>query len=115
MYGCAKIEDEHNCVLSWLGEPHQTWQVGMFEAYVASLHWSLTQFTPSTNNVAPTNSLERCGAFRFLRCFWAGLGKHALQFFIGVSLDEWRNPTNASAFLSGLGSFKHHAADEWSS
>ncbi|CAK9058292.1 unnamed protein product [Durusdinium trenchii] len=31
----------------------------MFEAYVASLHWSLTQFTPSTNNVAPTNSLER--------------------------------------------------------
>ncbi|CAK9056047.1 unnamed protein product [Durusdinium trenchii] len=34
-------------------------EVGMFEAYVASLHWSLTQFTPSTNNVAPTNSLER--------------------------------------------------------
>eukprot|EP00913_Durusdinium_trenchii_P029896 g28013.t1 len=34
-------------------------EVGMFEAYVASLHWSLTQFTPSTNNVAPANSLER--------------------------------------------------------
>ena len=39
----------------------RTWQVGMFEAYVASLHWSLTQFTPSTNNVAPANSLERWG------------------------------------------------------
>ena len=24
-----------------------------------SLHWSLTQFTPATNNIGPVNSLER--------------------------------------------------------
>eukprot|EP00439_Symbiodinium_sp_Y106_P064279 s1886_g10.t1 len=29
------------------------------EAYVASLHWSLTQFTPSTNPIAPGNAWER--------------------------------------------------------
>ena len=37
----------------------------MWEAYVASLHWSLTQFTPSTNNVAPANSWERLENFWF--------------------------------------------------
>ncbi|CAK9045570.1 Potassium channel AKT1, partial [Durusdinium trenchii] len=31
----------------------------VFDSYVASLHWSLTQFTPSTNNIAPANALER--------------------------------------------------------
>ena len=31
----------------------------IFDYYVASLHWSLTQFTPSTNNIAPANGLER--------------------------------------------------------
>jgi hypothetical protein len=30
-----------------------------FTKYVTALHWSLTQFTPSTNNVAPTNGAER--------------------------------------------------------
>merc|ERR1719343_1943740 len=27
--------------------------------YVAALHWSLTQFTPSTNNIVPANAGER--------------------------------------------------------
>lgn len=44
-----------------------TWpQAGIVDAYVASLHWSLTQFTPSTNNVAPANSLERRRRVRML-------------------------------------------------
>ncbi|CAJ1436909.1 unnamed protein product [Effrenium voratum] len=34
-------------------------QAGFAEAYVASLHWSLTQFTPATNSIAPDNALER--------------------------------------------------------
>lgn len=29
------------------------------EAYAASIHWALTQFTPATNNIAPDNALER--------------------------------------------------------
>jgi len=29
------------------------------ERYIVSLHWSLTQFTPATNNVGPRNGLER--------------------------------------------------------
>jgi len=29
------------------------------EAYGASLHWALTQFTPATNDIAPDNALER--------------------------------------------------------
>lgn len=30
--------------------------------YVMSLHWSLTQFSPATNNISPTNYTERCFA-----------------------------------------------------
>lgn len=29
------------------------------EAYAASIHWALTQFTPATNNIAPDNAVER--------------------------------------------------------
>merc|ERR1712050_535388 len=29
------------------------------DLYVLSLHWSLTQFTPATTDIAPANSLER--------------------------------------------------------
>lgn len=32
---------------------------GFAEAYAASIHWALTQFTPATNNIAPDNALER--------------------------------------------------------
>mmetsp|Transcript_72107 Transcript_72107/g.168763 ORF Transcript_72107/g.168763 Transcript_72107/m.168763 type:complete len:443 (-) Transcript_72107:89-1417(-) len=32
---------------------------GFGESYVYSIHWALTQFTPSTNNIAPENALER--------------------------------------------------------
>ena len=28
-------------------------------SYAASMHWSLTQFTPATNNIAPVSGLER--------------------------------------------------------
>jgi len=31
----------------------------LFLLYAISLHWSLTQFTPATNNIAPTNVRER--------------------------------------------------------
>ncbi|CAE7364080.1 eag [Symbiodinium natans] len=29
------------------------------EGYITAMHWSLTQFTPATNNIAPANYLER--------------------------------------------------------
>ncbi|CAK9113850.1 Serine/threonine-protein kinase pelle, partial [Durusdinium trenchii] len=29
------------------------------DAYAASMHWALTQFTPATNNIAPISGLER--------------------------------------------------------
>jgi len=32
------------------------------EVYTMALHWSLTQFTPATNNIAPQNSRERAFA-----------------------------------------------------
>eukprot|EP00434_Breviolum_minutum_P014837 symbB.v1.2.013082.t1/scaffold920.1/size152120/4 len=31
-------------------------------SYTASLHWSLTQFTPATNNIVPDNTVERAFA-----------------------------------------------------
>ena len=31
----------------------------MQESYVAAMHWSLTQFTPATNPIAPENGWER--------------------------------------------------------
>ncbi|CAE7518852.1 KCNH7 [Symbiodinium microadriaticum] len=34
-------------------------EVGFADRYAVSLHWTLTQFTPATNNVAPDNALER--------------------------------------------------------
>mmetsp|Transcript_26526 Transcript_26526/g.61918 ORF Transcript_26526/g.61918 Transcript_26526/m.61918 type:complete len:889 (+) Transcript_26526:110-2776(+) len=60
----------HYIACAWLDlgghSDHITWmqaflpEVESFaELYVASLHWSLTQFTPSTNLVGPTNFEER--------------------------------------------------------
>ena len=37
------------------------------ESYVASLHWSMTQFTSATNPIAPNNGWERQV---LLPCFW---------------------------------------------
>jgi len=62
----------HQLACAWfaLGERRQaemTWlQMHMPEAdsfgekYLASLHWSLCQFTPSTNLIGPANTAERC-------------------------------------------------------
>ena len=38
---------------------------GFAEAYAASIHWALTQFTPATNNIAPGNAVERQGSWHF--------------------------------------------------
>eukprot|EP00435_Cladocopium_sp_Y103_P018287 s65_g4.t1 len=43
---------------SWI-ENFNLQEAGIFQSYIISLHWSLTQFTPSTNNVAPANEVER--------------------------------------------------------
>jgi len=34
-------------------------QANFFESYAASIHWSMTQFTPATTNIAPANGIER--------------------------------------------------------
>ncbi|CAE7246787.1 HCN2, partial [Symbiodinium microadriaticum] len=55
----------------WFGigsgtDSDNTWihRIGIEDAdfgtsYVCSIHWALTQFTPSTNNIAPENGIER--------------------------------------------------------
>eukprot|EP00927_Polykrikos_kofoidii_P010275 TRINITY_DN14348_c0_g2_i2.p1 TRINITY_DN14348_c0_g2~~TRINITY_DN14348_c0_g2_i2.p1 ORF type:complete len:873 (-),score=85.50 TRINITY_DN14348_c0_g2_i2:408-2807(-) len=43
---------------SWL-RAHDLVGADFLRCYAVSLHWSLTQFTPSTQNVAPQSTLER--------------------------------------------------------
>lgn len=52
-YGVATV----NSGETWLAQVDSN--PSIFDYYVVSLHWSLTQFTPSTNNIAPANALER--------------------------------------------------------
>ncbi|CAE7656504.1 Kcnh6 [Symbiodinium sp. CCMP2456] len=58
-------------------------------AYVASLHWSLTQFTPSTNPIAPGNAWERFYAIWVIllamACFSSFIGS------IGTTLTSMRS------------------------
>lgn len=54
-YGVATLNEDGS---TWLAQV-DTGRVDVYDLYVASLHWSLTQFTPSTNNIAPANGLER--------------------------------------------------------
>lgn len=54
-YGVATLTEDGS---TWLAQV-DTGRVNVYDLYVASLHWSLTQFTPSTNNIAPANGLER--------------------------------------------------------
>lgn len=59
------------------------------EAYIASLHWSLTQFTPSTNPIAPGNAWERFYAIWVIllamACFSSFIGS------IGTTLTSMRS------------------------
>jgi len=43
---------------NWL-EKYEAVDFGFWDTYAISLHWSLTQFTPSTNNVGPISVPER--------------------------------------------------------
>eukprot|EP00927_Polykrikos_kofoidii_P010273 TRINITY_DN14348_c0_g1_i1.p1 TRINITY_DN14348_c0_g1~~TRINITY_DN14348_c0_g1_i1.p1 ORF type:complete len:860 (-),score=91.92 TRINITY_DN14348_c0_g1_i1:288-2840(-) len=53
-YGASLGDD----VPSWV-RAHGLVGVDMLSLYVTSLHWSLTQFTPSTQNIAPQSTHER--------------------------------------------------------
>mmetsp|Transcript_98024 Transcript_98024/g.315763 ORF Transcript_98024/g.315763 Transcript_98024/m.315763 type:complete len:353 (-) Transcript_98024:44-1102(-) len=44
--------------MTWLHGAGLT-EVGVQHQYLAALHWSLTQFTPATNNIVPGNARER--------------------------------------------------------
>lgn len=48
--------------ITWLTELREN-QITKSYAYCVSIHWSLTQFTPATNNVSPVNLRERVFAF----------------------------------------------------
>ncbi|CAK9006737.1 Cyclic nucleotide-gated cation channel subunit A (Cyclic nucleotide-gated ion channel subunit A) (CNG channel) [Durusdinium trenchii] len=48
-------EDGHG----WLVNFQMNENTDFPESYAAALHWSLTQFTPATNNIAPDNVTER--------------------------------------------------------
>eukprot|EP00434_Breviolum_minutum_P016996 symbB.v1.2.014995.t1/scaffold1092.1/size138572/6 len=43
---------------SWI-ERSQMTEAGFAESYAASMHWTLTQFTPATNDIAPNSAFER--------------------------------------------------------
>ena len=43
---------------SWIGRSSME-QAGFADLYAASMHWTLTQFTPATNDIAPNNAVER--------------------------------------------------------
>ncbi|CAE7315785.1 Kcnh5 [Symbiodinium sp. CCMP2592] len=54
------------CAIAYFNVDALTWilasnleQATFTELYLSSLHWSLTQFSPATNNIAPQNVLER--------------------------------------------------------
>ncbi|CAJ1398274.1 unnamed protein product [Effrenium voratum] len=54
------------CALAYFNESNDSWahqhsvsSDNFLELYPVSLHWSLTQFTPSTQDIAPSNILER--------------------------------------------------------
>ncbi|CAE7347661.1 Kcnh5 [Symbiodinium pilosum] len=54
------------CAIAYFNVDAWTWIVAsnleaatFTELYLSSLHWSLTQFSPATNNIAPQNVLER--------------------------------------------------------
>ncbi|CAJ1350496.1 unnamed protein product [Effrenium voratum] len=54
------------CAIAYFNVGSYTWIVAanlsdatFLELYLSSLHWSLTQFSPATNNIAPQNVLER--------------------------------------------------------
>lgn len=57
-------------------------------AYIAAMHWSLTQFTPSTNPIAPANTWERFFAIWVIllamACFSSFIGS------IGASVNSMR-------------------------
>eukprot|EP00438_Fugacium_kawagutii_P029795 Skav227168 [mRNA] locus=scaffold502:403772:411279:- [translate_table: standard] len=44
------------------------------ESYTASLHWSLTQFTPATQNITPDNTIER--GLAPVETWWFPMGLH---------------------------------------
>ncbi|CAE7496928.1 unnamed protein product [Symbiodinium natans] len=50
----GKVDGRRN----WLVE-YDVQDTNFWDVYAISLHWSLTQFTPATNNIGATNSIER--------------------------------------------------------
>lgn len=56
-YALAAFLREENHV-TWL-EVHAPADSSAWNLYVMSLHWSMTQFAPATNNIAPQNVYER--------------------------------------------------------
>jgi len=68
------------------------------QSYVAAMHWSLTQFTPSTNPIAPDNGWERFYAIWVIllamACFSSFLGS------IGSSVNSMRMARNEELMQS---------------
>lgn len=55
-YGLASMSDGESWVSVMGLKPEEA---SFADAYAASMHWALTQFTPATNNIAPISGLER--------------------------------------------------------
>mmetsp|Transcript_62567 Transcript_62567/g.146793 ORF Transcript_62567/g.146793 Transcript_62567/m.146793 type:complete len:696 (-) Transcript_62567:19-2106(-) len=72
---------------NWMAAKHID-STNVVEAYVAAMHWSLCQFTPSTNPIAPANAWERFFAIWVIllamACFSSFLGS------IGAAVNSMR-------------------------
>lgn len=44
---------------SWIKELPVAEELEISEIYISALHWSITQFMPATNDIAPNNGIER--------------------------------------------------------
>lgn len=77
---------------SWL-ERSEINQDNVGEAYIAALHWSLTQFTPATNSIAPDSAWERFYAIWVIllamACFSSFIGS------IGTTITSMRTVRRA--------------------
>eukprot|EP00930_Biecheleria_cincta_P072629 TRINITY_DN5999_c0_g1_i2.p1 TRINITY_DN5999_c0_g1~~TRINITY_DN5999_c0_g1_i2.p1 ORF type:complete len:698 (-),score=69.80 TRINITY_DN5999_c0_g1_i2:96-2189(-) len=95
-YGVAAFSGEP---LTWTQMP-EFQDLPVWKLYVASLHWALTQFSPATNNICPTNASERSFAvgvvifaLGLLTSLASSIASHSTQI---RSLHERRNRDDAS-------------------
>ena len=100
MLGAAEAKSQ-----AWLVQ-HDLQDDTRFYIYVTCMHWSLSQFTLATNNIAPSNAIERlfaCGVVCFALLYFSSFISsvtnvvHQLR-MLGAA--EAKSQANLRAFIS---------------